>query len=62
VVPFADSEELIRNSGLPASALIESGSDHRLAEPELLAKMLEACEGTARSGTQRQCQCRSDDH
>jgi alpha-beta hydrolase superfamily lysophospholipase len=47
VVPFADSEELVRNSGLPASALIEVGSDHRLADPEPLAKMLEACEGRA---------------
>jgi hypothetical protein len=26
VVPFADSEELVKNSGLPASALIEVGS------------------------------------
>src|SRR5579862_7612847 len=45
VVPFADSEELVRNSGLPASALIEVGGDHRLAEPEPLRKMLEACRG-----------------
>jgi hypothetical protein len=44
VVPFADSEELLHSSGLPASALIEVGSDHRLADPEPLAKMLEACE------------------
>jgi hypothetical protein len=44
VVPFADSEELVRNSGLPAWTLIEVGSDHRLADPEPLAKMLEACE------------------
>jgi hypothetical protein len=43
VVPFADSEELIRNSGLPPSALIEVGSDHRLADPEPLAAMLRAC-------------------
>jgi hypothetical protein len=43
VVPFADSEELIRNSGLPASSLIETGSDHRLADPEPLAAMLGAC-------------------
>src|SRR3954470_16440523 len=43
VVPFADSEELVRNSGLPASALIEVGDDHRLADPEPLRKMLEAC-------------------
>jgi hypothetical protein len=45
VVPFADSEELTRNSGLPASALIEVGDDHRLADPEPLAAMLKACEG-----------------
>jgi alpha-beta hydrolase superfamily lysophospholipase len=45
VVPFADSEELVRNSGLPASALVEVGDDHRLANPEPLRKMLEACEG-----------------
>ncbi len=42
-VPFSDSEELLRNSGLPESALIEVGTDHRLADPEPLAKMLEAC-------------------
>jgi hypothetical protein len=47
VVPFADSEALVRKSDLPASALIEVGSDHRLADPEPLAKMLEACEGRA---------------
>jgi hypothetical protein len=34
VVPFADSEELVRNSGLPASALVEVADDHRLADPE----------------------------
>jgi hypothetical protein len=45
VVPFADREELVKNSGLPASALIEVGDDHRLADPEPLRKMLEACEG-----------------
>lgn len=46
VVPFADSEELVRNSGLPASALLEVGSDHRLADPEPLAAMLRACGDT----------------
>lgn len=45
VVPFADSEELVKNSGLPASALIEVGTDHRLADPEPLQAMLRACEG-----------------
>jgi hypothetical protein len=44
VVPFADSEELVRTSGPPASALVEVGSDHRLADPEPLAAMLRACE------------------
>jgi hypothetical protein len=50
VVPFADSEELVRNSGLPESALIEVGTDHRLADPESQAAMLAACEG-ARPGS-----------
>jgi alpha/beta superfamily hydrolase len=44
VVPFADSEELVRTSGLPATALVEVGSDHRLAEPEPLKVILQACE------------------
>ncbi|QEL15975.1 alpha/beta hydrolase [Limnoglobus roseus] len=44
VVPFADSEELIATSGLPTSALIEVGRDHRLADAEPLAAMLAACE------------------
>jgi hypothetical protein len=48
VVPFADSEELVRTSGLAASALIEVGNDHRLADPEPLAAMLAACECHAR--------------
>ena len=45
VVAFADSEELVRNSRLPASALVEVGTDHRLADPEPLSVMLTACEG-----------------
>jgi hypothetical protein len=44
VIPFAESEELVRNSGLPASTLIEIGMDHRLADPEPLEAMLKACE------------------
>jgi alpha-beta hydrolase superfamily lysophospholipase len=44
VIPFADSEELVRNSGLPVAALIEVGNDHRLADPEPLAAMLRACD------------------
>ena len=44
VIPLAHSEELVRNSGLPGSALIEVGDDHKLADPESLERMLEACE------------------
>ncbi len=44
VIPFADSQELVANSGLAAECLIEIGSDHRLADPEPLAAMLAACE------------------
>jgi alpha-beta hydrolase superfamily lysophospholipase len=40
VVPFADSEDLAKNSG---ATLIEVGNDHRLADPEPLAAMLRAC-------------------
>lgn len=43
VVPFADSEELVANNGLPPETLIEVGDDHRLADPEPLNAMLEAC-------------------
>jgi hypothetical protein len=43
-VPFADSEESVWNSGLSGSALVEVGSDHRLAERAPLRAMLEACE------------------
>ncbi len=50
VVPFADSEELVKNSGLPGSALIEVGNDHRLADPEPLKAMLAACEGRPTTG------------
>jgi alpha-beta hydrolase superfamily lysophospholipase len=42
VVPFADSVELTTKSGLPESALIEVGQDHRLADPEPLEALLRA--------------------
>jgi hypothetical protein len=44
VIPFSDCEELVANSGLPPETLIEVGDDHRLADDEPLAKMLEACQ------------------
>ena len=46
-VPFADSVELVRNSGLPSESLAVVGHEHRLADPESLTKMLEACERAA---------------
>ncbi len=45
VVPFEDSVELTTKSGLPGSALIEVGQDHRLADPEPLEALLRAVEG-----------------
>ena len=46
VIPFADSEELVVNSGLPAETLIEVGQDHRLADPEPLRAMMDACDNS----------------
>jgi hypothetical protein len=43
-VPFADSEELVRNSGLPESALIVVGTEHRLADDESLGTMVKTVE------------------
>ena len=42
VVPFQDSVELLADSGLPESGLIEVGRDHRLADPEPLAALVRA--------------------
>ena len=50
VIPFAESEELIRNSGLPSSALVEVGSDHRLSTAGPLAAMLDAVRGAVPPG------------
>jgi len=43
VIPFADSEELVANSGLSPETLIEIGKDHRLADDDSLSVMLWAC-------------------
>jgi hypothetical protein len=48
VVPFLDSVELVRNSGLPPESLIVVGTEHRLADEESLKAMLEAVEGAER--------------
>jgi alpha/beta superfamily hydrolase len=44
VIPIEDSRELLRVSGLPESALIVVGSDHRLADKEPLEAMFAAVE------------------
>jgi hypothetical protein len=44
VVPIGQSRELVIQSGLPATALVIVGNDHRLADPEPLAAMLAAVE------------------
>jgi hypothetical protein len=52
VIPIADSRALVRDSGLPDSALTVVGADHRLADPEPLKAMLDACErGPSKTGT-----------
>src|SRR3954447_3802707 len=43
VIPIAESRDLVRAGGLPESALIVVGTDHRLADPEPLEAMLGAC-------------------
>jgi hypothetical protein len=50
VIPIAESRELMLNSGLPESALIVVGTDHRLADPEPLRAMLEAVGRATGSG------------
>ncbi len=42
VIPIADSRELLALSGLPPTALVIVGNDHRLADPEPLAALLAA--------------------
>ena len=41
---FAKSEELVRNIGSPASALIEVENDHHLSDRESLAAIFRECE------------------
>ena len=55
VVPFADSQELLRNSSLPESAPVVFGHEHRLADPESLAKMLEAVEAVENPAARSTC-------
>ncbi|QSA97410.1 hypothetical protein [Methylococcus sp. EFPC2] len=50
VIPYADSVELLKNSGLPDSSLISVGNDHRLADAESLRALLSAVE---RAGSRR---------
>lgn len=52
VVPFSDSEDLIRSSRLPAESLIEVGSEHRLADSASLEQMLHSIEKVVRTTKQ----------
>lgn len=47
VIPFEDSRELLLNSDLELSKLVEVGDDHRLATEAPLAAMLQACRDLA---------------
>jgi hypothetical protein len=49
-VPFSDSEELVRNSRLPSSALIEVGTEHRLADDESLHAMVRTIDISIKDG------------
>jgi hypothetical protein len=51
-VPFSESEQLVENSGLPLSALIDVGTQHRLTDQESLAAMLRAVEDSIGRSTQ----------
>jgi alpha-beta hydrolase superfamily lysophospholipase len=46
IVPIVHSRELVARSGLPVTALVIVGNDHRLAEPEPLAALVVAVERT----------------
>jgi len=45
VIPFEESLELVRASGLPDGVLVEVGTDHRLADLEPLEALARAVEG-----------------
>ena len=45
VIPFGASLELVGTSGLPDGALVEVGTDHRLADPEPLEALARGVEG-----------------
>ncbi len=49
VIPFEDSQELVRSSGLPDSALVVVGSDHNMTDAAALGALLEAIETAAGS-------------
>ena len=42
LVPIDDSRELLRNSGLPETALREIGEEHDMTDPEALSALLDA--------------------
>ena len=49
VISYADSELLVRASGLDSAQLVETGSDHRLADDASLVAMEDACQRSQHS-------------
>lgn len=43
VIPIEDSEELVQASGLDSSALLKTGSEHRMGSPQALEALLRVC-------------------
>jgi hypothetical protein len=48
VIPFAETLELLSNSGLEDASLIRTGEIHRLSDPDSLQRLLEAVAHAAR--------------
>jgi hypothetical protein len=44
MIPFADSNDLLRNVDISEDMLTEVGDDHQLADPEPLDRMQQECQ------------------
>jgi alpha-beta hydrolase superfamily lysophospholipase len=47
VIPLADSQELVRNSGRSDATLVVVGADHNMTDPQALEALLSAIESAA---------------
>jgi hypothetical protein len=48
VIPFEESRELVRSSGLPDSTVVAVGADHNMTDAPALQALLDAIESVAR--------------